>query len=314
MKICPACKQAYSDETLNFCLSDGAVLVQSSANQSTGSLSDAATIAIPIPPNTAGRPHPETIASWQQPTSHPAVVYPKKKSNPWMWIAGILFSLILIGGIAFFGLIALAVIYGDDQNSNQSNKSTTSDTPSINNASTFKKDDLSTWRTEENTFGKTIYDDDEFVMNSKAADYFYVLVSPDRTFLTSNVTTKVTLRNITGKATRLGYGLVVHSDPAEALKKDYAFLIDTVKKSYRIVTHTDKKETDVVAWTSFPAIRGGTETNEIKVKDESGKLTLFINGQLATTVKESADYKEGVAGLYASDAIPIAFSNLELSK
>lgn len=312
MKFCPACRQAYTDDSLNFCLSDGTVLVQSASTQSMSGLSSAETVVMPAVPDTAREAAAQTIPTWQPSSGYQTTAPARGSSNTWKWVIGGVGTIILLGIIGFFGLFALAMMYGDDVNTNQNKNPANTDKSPVPDASLYKKDDLSLWRREENAFGKTVYEDGEFVMNSKSENYFYVLITKDKDFTTLDATARVTLRNVTGKPTKLGYGLVVHSDPDEALKRNYAFLIDTIKKSYRIVMHTDKKETELVRWTTFAAIRGGTETNEISVKNESGKLTLFINGQMATSVKESGDYKQGVAGLYVSDAIPIAFSNLQL--
>jgi membrane protease subunit (stomatin/prohibitin family) len=98
------------------------------------------------------------------------------------------------------------------------------------------------------------------------------------------------------------------------LDKDYAFLIDSTKQSYRIVQHQNKTEKILVNWTKFSDIRSGTQSNEIEVRDENGRMAMYINGKYATSVTDSVNFKDGVAGVYAGDAIPIAFSNLQLSK
>ena len=41
---------------------------------------------------------------------------------------------------------------------------------------------------------------------------------------------------------------------------------------------------------------------------------MFINGQFATSITDSVNFKEGVTGVYAADAVPIAFSNLQLGR
>ena len=107
---------------------------------------------------------------------------------------------------------------------------------------------------------------------------------------------------------------MIHSDPNVALSKDYVFLIDSTTQSYRIATHTSSKENPVIKWTQFTAIRSGTQANDIEVKDEDGKMTLYINGQMATTIQNATNYKDGIVGIYAGDGIPIAFSNLKLGK
>lgn len=332
MKICPTCKKTYTDESLNFCLEDGAVLNQFSEDDnsqptvfmgqppSTNPQSAAhQTVANPLFPN-------QSVSNQQVPNpafppvnrglSHTvAPQQPVKKSNTWVWVLGIVGAVVVLGGLGFIGLIALIASNIPDEsvdNPNTNIKVDPSSTPIV-----FKnivKDDFSKWRTDSNTFGTTEYRGGEYIMSSKQVSYYYVLISADNNFKTSEGAIKVTLRNVNGTATNLGYGLLIHSEMKNPLVKDYGFLIDSSKQSYRVVQHTNKNESTLVNWTRFPSIRSGTQTNEIEIKDVSGKMSFYINGQFATSVDDSVKYKDGVFGLYVSDAIPIAFSNLQIGK
>lgn len=334
MKICPTCSQTYTDETLNFCLSDGAVL--NAVNED--SMSEP-TIFMGQPPITSQNPAvPQTNPTLFQPQPtvsqpNPTVLQngqsftspnrglsdsvqprpPVKKSKTWIWVLGILGVLAVVGGVGFIGLVALLASIDDNPPNNTNTIVRTSPTPQVSFDS-IQKDDFSKWRVDTNNFGSTEYTNGEYIMSSKQAGFFYVLVTAGKTFKTSNASTKLIARNVTGKETRLGYGVLIHSDPNVALSKDYGFLIDASKQSYRVVQHTANKESEVVGWTRFPAIRSGTQTNEIEVRDQNGKMSYFINGQFATTVNDTANFKDGVFGLYVSDAVPIAFSNLQLAK
>lgn len=326
MKICPKCNQTYSDETLNFCLSDGTVL--NSVNQD--SMSEP-TIFMGQPPithqnptiaqtnPTFNQPNPTIVQSGQ--TSSPTnrglsnSVPPRppvKKSFPWGWVLGILGVLVVIGGIGIVGFVVLIASL-DTSEPGKNTTVSTSPTPPVVFESILK-DDFSKWRVDSNNFGTTEYSNGEYIMNSKQTGFFYVLVTAAKNYKTSNASTKIIARTVTGKETRLGYGLLIHSDPNVALAKDYGFLIDASKQSYRIVQHTSNKESEIVGWTRFPAIRSGTQTNEIEVRDQNGKMSMFINGQFATSVNDTTNFKDGVFGLYVSDAVPIAFSNLQLAK
>lgn len=320
MKICPTCNQTYNDETLNFCLSDGSVL--NAVNEDNMS---SPTVFMGQAPVTSQNP---TIV--QQTSANPTIVQPNssfqasnrglsntvpvrppvKKSKAWIWIIGILGIFIVVGGLGFVILVALVASIDETTDSN-SNVQTTP-TPVVTFDSILK-DDLSKWQTSSNNLGNTEFTNGEYIMSSKQPGYYYVLLTAAKNFKTSNASTKLIARNVTGKEARSGYGLVIHSD-SKPLTKDYSFLIESTKQSYRVVQHTPGLETELVSWTRFPAIRSGTQTNEIEVKDQNGKMSFFINGQFAITVNDTVNYKDGIFGLYVSDAVPIAFSNLQIVK
>lgn len=307
MKICPACNQTYSDESLNFCLNDGGALRQiddDNLSQQTVILGQASVTN----PKTVFTNQPVSQQNWG--TSPTVIPQPKKKSKAWLWILGIVGILAIFGVIGIVGLVGLVAISGSDETSNNNNSSN----PPAKKFDSLKKDDLSKWGKFSTNEGSGEFSNGEYTMQSKQTGFFYVLVTKDQDFKTSNATATITVRNVTGASTNLGYGILVHGDPLNLLSKDYVFLIDSTKQSYRVAKHIANKETEEIGWTRFPAIRSGTQTNEIQVKDANGKMSFFINGQFATDVPDSIGYKDGSVGIYVGDGIPIAFSNLQLGK
>ena len=124
---------------------------------------------------------------------------------------------------------------------------------------------------------------------------------------------RVTLRNTSDQSSDLGYGLVFHS-ATTPLTNDYAFLIDTKKKKFRVVRHEDEEEKTVTAWTNSNLIRSGAEPNTLEARDKGEKIELYINGQLATTITNKQGPKGGVPGLYVGDGAKIGFRKLEVVK
>lgn len=314
MKICPKCQQNYADDSLNFCLSDGSALIQktlNTANQQTVFMNQP-TLTNPAQP----------FSNQNLRANNSSAAAPHKSRTWLLWVAGIFGAIILLCGVGFIGLVAL--VGGDNSNSVQ-NRSPVANRPpgikvnsnSIVNANqtapkNILADDLSDWKLPTDTLGKTDYRDGELLMTSKSAEMFFVLISNKKNFRTDNAAAQVTVKNVTGKATDVGYGLVVHSDPVTAVLQDYAFLIDTGAQNFRIVKHRAKKETVVTDWTDSDAIKIGTEANVLKVADAGGKMTFFINGESVATIEDTDGIKSGVAGLYVGGAIPVAFSDLQI--
>lgn len=326
MKICPACKKTYTDLTLNFCLDDGAVLNQFNEDDNAQP-----TVFIGQPPLTTPNttsvnptavnptiPHQTFPPSQNRGLSHTVAPRPPvKKSKTWIWVLGIVGFIVVLGGVGFIGLVILIANNLDDpNNSNTYTGPNTTPTPAPTPVvlRNVLKDDFSKWRADTNDYGKTEFRGGEYIMSSKQANYYYVLISADSSFKTSDASTKVIVRNVNGTPSNSGYGILVHSEIKSPLARDYGFLIDSAKQSYRIVQHTNSKETVLVNWTRFSGIRSGTQTNEIEVKDQNGQISFFINGQFARSITDTTKFKDGVFGLYVSDAIPIAFSNLQLGK
>lgn len=322
MKICPKCNKTYADESLNFCLDDGAVLKQAGGD----SLPETVMMSSP-PPTQPNSPFqqttPDSPFAGETPTqqswrNQPAAqMQPQKKSRSWLWVLGIL------GGIALLcggGLVGLAVIAGLDdgsddrkddvvyENKKDDKPTDSSKTKKSSDASTI---DLSKWNVKDSDYGNVDYKNDEFIMSSKKRGFYYVLVA--KNYITEDATTKLTVRNIDEKDTRLGFGLVFHSADTP-LVRDYAFLIDSEKKRYRIVSHLPGKEKEIVGWKRSSVIKSGSQKNVLEVRDKDGKMSFYINGQFVTSEENEEGSKQGIPGLYSGDAVPIAFSDFTVTE
>jgi hypothetical protein len=301
MKICPKCSQQYADDSLNFCLNDGSVLSAADYEQPTVLINHPRPTA---PPQFYGAPPQQ---NWN---AAPHIAnQPRKKSRAWLWVLGIFGGVILLCGGGFAALIALIPDSNVNYNSNYSNSSNLSSAPRA-----VLKDDLSKWKPKLEIYGVTNYADNRLTISTKQKNFYYVLVTPDASFKTENATVKVTAKNTTGENTNYGYGLIVHSDRTQPLKRDYAFLINAANQKFRIAQHTNKQEKTVVNWKYLAAIKSGTEENVLEVRDADGKMSFYVNGQLAAEHADALGYKNGYVGLYVSDAVPIAFSALEIRK
>jgi hypothetical protein len=319
MKICPECKKTYTDDGLNFCLEDGAVLTQAGGRESLPE-----TVLINQPRRTS--PNPNLVnptgaqPSWNnQPQPAPA----KKSSKAWLWAIGILGLAVLLCGGGFIGFLGWVATLDTNTNTVENTRDNSNRKVAENTNSSQKnlKDDdrtnveaisLEGWAGKFTEYGTTEYKDDELIIGSKQKGFYYVLVAKDD-YKTDQATTRVSVRNIQDANTNLGFGLIVHSHPTP-LTQDYAFLIDSVRKRYRVVRHTPQKETPLVNWTNSQAIKGGTEKNILEVRDYAGKMDFYINGELITSVKNNEAYKGGVPGIYSGDAVQVAFSDLEIRK
>ena len=318
MKICPKCQKTYSDESLNFCLNDGAALVP--AVRTENALPETVFINQPRstnpndnparPPNFQNNPN-----NWSNPNQ---AAMPVKKSKTWLWVIGILGVLALLcsgGVVGFIALVANVdnknsnIVYNTNTKPSNSSSNVRTDVPIIN--SSAKTIDLELFDNKFPEYGSLEFQDNELVMSSKRKQTYFVIV-PTINYKTENAVTKITVRNVNQEATDLGFGLVFHS-ATTPLKQDYAFLIDSEGKKYRVVKHDDQKETDELKWTKSSAIKDGTQENMLEVRDENGGMKFFINGEAVNSLKNTDGYKGGVSGLYAADAIPVAFSHLEIS-
>jgi len=341
MKICPRCQRTYTDDNLNFCLDDGVVLQQAGAPAE-----PPATVFMNQPPATNPQVQQRTQPPTQttiQPTWNTGPqqfgVPAKKSSKAWVWVLLILGAVVLLCG---GGLVGLFVYIASQTNTNTvatntattnskttpgnktttnsaantfSNSSSTSTTSITDPSRTNVQDiDLSEWVKDFSVYGTTEFTNGEFFMASKQKGYYYVLVAPDD-YSTENANTRVTLRNVDNMDSRYGYGLIFHSNPSP-LTQDYAFLINTKTKKYRVVRHEPSDEKTVVAWTNSSAIKDGTQENVLEARDKEsdGKVELYINGQLVNTIPNTYGYKGGVPGLYAGDAAKIGFKNLQVAK
>jgi hypothetical protein len=245
----------------------------------------------------------------------PYSMQPKKSSKTWIWVLLILGVVALLCGGGVVGLF----IVGSQMEVANANTSTTptpkkgSTTSTPSHTKTNGTNTSTTWVRTTSLYGNTEYSNGEFFMSSKQKGFYYVLAAPEDTDQTEKANTTVTLRNVDNADSRLGYGLVFHSNPTP-LQQGYAFLIDSKKQKYRVVHHSPQKEDSVITWTKSDAIKVGTEENTLEVRDLPDKIELYINGTLVNTIKNQYGYAGGVVGLYSGDAAKIAFKDLELRK
>lgn len=310
MKICPTCRKTYVDDNLNFCLEDGSALTYSRSDQPE-------TLIMNPPrqtdPRVPAATQPPTQPAWTNPPHY--AMHPKKSSKTWLWVVGILGLVVLLcgGGLGLLLLKALSDA-GRTSSTNPISGPGSSATPAASPFESKSADtiDLSEWVKDFSIWGTTEFVGDELLMASKQKDFYYVLVATEE-YKTERATTRVTVRNVDDAPSKLGYGLIFNSDPTP-LTKDYAFLIDTKRQKYRVVKHEPAKETTIVNWTSSSAIREGAQENALEVRDKGDVIDLFINGQPATSIKNTLSPKGGVPGLYSGDAIKIGFKKMEISR
>ncbi|HEX6279860.1 MAG TPA: hypothetical protein VFZ49_07560 [Pyrinomonadaceae bacterium] len=322
MKICPTCRKTYADDNLNFCLEDGSVLTFAPSNE-------------PPPTVMMSQPRPTDPASPITSPQHPGIQssfgnqpqqysmqQQKKSSKAWLWIVGIVGILILLCGGGFAGLVFIGMQAERNQASNSTypsnNRSNTAPSPgsspfsSTTSSGDVEEIDLSFWVKDFSVWGTTEMSGDEFLMAAKQKGYYYVLVAPDN-YTTDGKNVRVTLRNVDNANSSLGYGLIFHSAPTP-LTKDYAFLIDTKRKKYRVVRHEPSKEVSMVSWANSSAIKDGSQENVLEARDKGDSIELFINDQMVTSIKDQFGHPNGVPGLYSGDGAKIGFKKLEIWK
>lgn len=323
MKVCPRCQKTYQDDNLNFCLEDGSVLAHATSGQApppTVLLNQPRTTAQPV----QAPQEPGAQGGWNVPPQQQYSMQPKKKSSKaWIWVVLILGAVVLLCGGGIAGLVFLGSqvdsngnFVGTTTNSStnkwgsNSNSTNSSTTPSTRND--VETVDLSNLADNYSIYGTTEYANGELTMGSRSKGYYFVLIAPEN-YQTDDADTSVTLRNIDNAASSMGYGLIFHSNP-QPLQQDYAFLIDTKRKRYRVVNHAPQKESTVVKWTNSAAIKEGSAENVLQVRDKTDNIELYINGTMVTTIKNVHGYAGGVPGMYAGDGVKIAFKNLEIRK
>lgn len=327
MKICPRCQKTYADDNLNFCLEDGSVLTHATAAPSQAQMVNDARLTAPqsqMPSQPSSQPGGQP--AWNTPQNY-SMQPPKKSSKTWIWVVAILGGLILLCGGGFVAFLAIvgsqvdnSTTIGNSNNNNSSSSSTkgtksppANDTTTSTSARTdLETVDLSAWVRDFSAYGNTEFTGGEFIMSAKKKGFYYVLVAPEE-YQTDQTDTRVTLRNVDNATGSLGYGLIFHSNPTP-LEQDYAFLIDTKRKKYRVVHHEPQKEKSIVTWTTSTAIKEGAEENTLEARDLDGKIELYINGTMVTSIKNNYGFKGGVPGLYAGDGVKVAFKNLEIRK
>ena len=318
MKICPKCQTSYADDNLNFCLEDGTVLRAASPQAMPE------TVLLDQPRPTAPVQGQTGQPAWNTSGQQPYAMQPQKRSSKaWIWVLLILGVLILLCGGGFAGLVYLGSQV-DNKNSASSSpapKTTpgTRTTPGISSSTTSTSDrddveklDLNRWVADTSVYGITEFTDGELLMWSRQARYYYVLAgTEDQKSVNADVS--VVVRNVDNKDTNFGYGLVFHSNPTP-LQQGYALLVDAKKKRYRIVHHSPGKEEPVVNWTRSDAILDGTQPNKLEIRDKTDKVDIYINDKMVNSIRNIYGFPGGVLGLYAADAIKVAFKDLEIRK
>ena len=346
MKTCPSCNRNYTDEDLNFCLQDGSPLVNAPPLPS----ETAATARYPVPrdtdppPTAVYHPNPPPPISYQgAPTQPPYSAAPPQytpmpmarqpRSNAIWWILGGLAVVVVLGIGAVIMIIAIASMSSDtnnnrfvtntnspNRNANTAHANTNTNSANANSPANLPasfSDDFSTqkWGTGSSAYGNIWYADDQYHMKSKEKTYF-VMYAPTNDYDTENARVRVTARVADGISPVSGYGLVVHgaSTPDEKLK-DYGFLIYTGENpKYAVVLHKGGTETALVPWTTSSTIRSGNSPNQIEVRIKGTQLSLYLNGQYATSITDTANFRRGRAGFYASDAHEVVFDDLQINR
>ncbi|HEY0426535.1 MAG TPA: hypothetical protein VGC76_01890 [Pyrinomonadaceae bacterium] len=323
MKICPKCQQTYTDENLNFCLNDGAVLTQTGGSANT--LPETVFVNQPRPTNPYqqyGSQAPQfgdqPQNAWNNPQQQQySMQAPQQKSSKaGLWAVGILGVLVLLCGGG--GLIGFLALKASDENSYKSDYPTPTPLSSPAVSSNITKYDMTLWKTGVGDYATTSYSSDKFTVEVTKPDYYYVVITNQNPTTkaeheTQNATTKVTISNRLAESVKYGFGLVVHSDTTP-LNRDYAFVIDSENKKYRILHHTSKTEKVLTGWTDSSAIKSGSADNVLEVRDKGDKMDFYINGLLVKTVNDDDNNTSGIAGIYSSDKTPIDFSNLQIEK
>lgn len=312
MKVCPRCQKTYTDDNLNFCLEDGSALSQAS-----GSAPLPETVMINQPrmtsPNPPARSQPGAQGGWgSAPSSSPAQPYSMqpapKSSKTWMWVVGILGLVALVCGGGLVGFFAL--VASQDTNSRYNGTPTPSATPTPSSRTKATPIEMSKWA-QGSDGAEVKYEGGELMVAAKGKGYYYVMVAKSSDYDKADVA--VTVRNMADADSEMGYGLVIHSAPSPLIR-DYAFLIDAKKKRYRVVQHSVKKELEVIPWTDYSKMNGGTEANLLEARDDGDNVALYINGDKITSISNAYTGTNGVPGIYSGDGAKAAFSKLEIRK
>lgn len=345
MKSCPSCSRTYTDASLNFCLEDGTPLLSSS---SAPGFDPNATIRYTEPRDTT-TPPPEVYHAPAPPPSYqstaPAATHGSpfgqqqrstlagpgaqvKKSSVVWWIlgGGVVVGVIVVG--AAIMIIAIASMSSNSNaNSNRADanvrvpnrNANANANANVNSNANFPAsltDDFSEakWGTGDYDFGAIWYDNDEYHMLAKKEKYL-VMYAPSSAYKTGNATVRVTARSVSGTPPASGFGLIVHGEKKAGALEDYALLIYTGEPAkYEIIKHKGGVQTELVKWAESKTIRTGSNPNQLEVRARGSELSFYINGQYVDRITDSENFRGGIAGLYTSDEVEVAFDDLEIKR
>lgn len=170
------------------------------------------------------------------------------------------------------------------------------------------------WGTGNHPFGDIWYAGDQYHMRAKEKSYL-VMYAPSPEYNTANATVSVTARSVDGAPALTGYGLIIHGEKRNGNLEDYALLIfNGPEAKYKVIKHKGGKQTVVVPWTRSAVIRSGTNPNQLEIRAKGTELSFYINGQYVDRITDSENFKTGVAGLYTSDIVEVAFDDLEIKR
>jgi hypothetical protein len=335
MKRCPTCNRTFTDDSLSFCLDDGAPLLSVSDAPSSGSFDANATMRYTdardtSPPTEVYRPGQTPGSQIVTPTWSPgpsAQAARKASVLPWVIGGGVLLLLLGIGAVV---LIAALISYSSNsknRNNSNGNKSNKNSVVNSNNgnangnsnsgSSSSMRDDFADakWLTGTTANGVYWYQNGEYHMHATANNSVVVYAPNKDDYYTEDSTVRVTTRSVSGTSPRFGYGVAVLGELKKNQLEDYSFLIFTGEDpQYKVVLHKGGKETPIVNWTRSSTIRTGTSPNQLEVRVKGDQMSFYINGQYATSIRDTAGYKAGVVGLYSSETYEIAFDDLEIDR
>jgi hypothetical protein len=338
MKRCPTCNRTFTDDSLSFCLDDGAPLLSVGDAPSSGSFDPNATMRYTeardtSQPTEVYRPSSPPSSQVVSPTWSPGpttAVPPARKSSilPWIIGGGVLLLVVGIGAIV---LVAALLSFNSNSNNsnsnaNKSNKNSTTNRANSNDknsnnsnsqSSSSLRDDFSEekWLTGTTPNGTYWYRDGEYHMHAIPNNSVVVYAPNKDDYYTEDSTVRVTARSVNGTSPRFGYGVAVLGELKNSQLEDYSFLIYTGDDpQYSVVLHKGGKEIPLVKWTKTSTIRMGTSPNQLEVRLKGDQMAFYINGQYATSVRDTANYKAGVVGLYSSETDEIAFDDLEIER
>jgi hypothetical protein len=148
MKRCPACDQNYTDETLSFCLSDGAPLLSVGDPSSPSPDSDSTVPYTPArdtnpPPTEVYRPGPSPGGPYSPTPNWSPTPSASQKSSALPWIIGGIVALVVLGfGVIFVAAIIVSMsMSSNSNNSNNSNYAASNRNRSDNSSSSNSRDE-----------------------------------------------------------------------------------------------------------------------------------------------------------------------------